>query len=196
MSPPFSRVERKLTHELGCGEIVARVVLGPARLPEPQAFTLPPMRYWLMKSEPDFYSIDDLARKTQPDLWEGCRNYQVRNFMRDQMQPGDLAFFYHSNAEPSGIVGTMRIATPAYPDPTQFDPASHYFDPKSPADNPRWLAVDVELIRKYPRVISLAELKETPGLEEMLVTRRGQRLSVMPVTAEEWGIIEALVETQ
>jgi predicted RNA-binding protein with PUA-like domain len=154
------------------------------------------MRYWLMKSEPDVYSIDDLAIKAQPDLWEGCRNYQVRNFMRDHMRPGDLAFFYHSNAEPSGIVGTMRIATEAYPDPTQFDPSSDYFDPKSPRENPRWLAVDVELVKKYPRVISLAELKETPGLEDMLVTRRGQRLSVMPVTEEEWEIVERLVATQ
>lgn len=147
-----------------------------------------------MKSEPDVYSIDHLAAKPRPDLWEGCRNYQVRNFMRDQMRPGDLAFFYHSNAQPSGIVGTMRIATEAYPDPTQFDPASNYFDPKSSPDNPRWLAVDVELVKQYSRVISLAELKETPGLEEMLVTRRGQRLSIMPVTAEEWEIIEGLVE--
>lgn len=148
------------------------------------------MAYWLMKSEPDVYGISDLKAAGGPALWEGCRNYSVRNFMRDQMKVGDLAFFYHSNAQPSGIVGVMKVAREAYPDPTQFDPASEYHDPKSPPDNPRWLAVDVEFVKEYPRVISLDELRGIPGLEEMLVLRRGQRLSVMPVTEAEWAIVE------
>jgi predicted RNA-binding protein with PUA-like domain len=148
------------------------------------------MAYWLMKSEPDVYGISHLKAAGVPSLWEGCRNYTVRNFMRDQMKVGDLAFFYHSNAQPSGIVGVMRVAREAYPDPTQFDPASDYHDPKSPPENPRWLAVDVEFVKEYPRVISLEELRSIPGLEDMLVVRRGQRLSVMPVTDAEWAIVE------
>lgn len=147
------------------------------------------MRYWLMKSEPDTYSIDDLKRAKKPDMWEGCRNYTVRNFFRDTMKPGDLAFFYHSNANPSGIVGVMEVAGEPYPDPTQFNEKSDYYDPKSPKENPRWLARDVVFKEKFNRVISLAELRETPGLEEMLVTRKGQRLSVMPVTESEWQIV-------
>lgn len=147
------------------------------------------MQFWLMKSEPDTYSIDDLAKAAGPAMWEGCRNYTVRNFFRDTMQVGDLAFFYHSNAEPSGIVGTMKVVSTAYPDPTQFDPKSEYYDAKSTVETPRWLAVDVELIDQWNRVIPLSELRETPGLEEMLVIRRGQRLSVMPVTESEWNIV-------
>ncbi len=147
------------------------------------------MRRWLMKSEPDVYSLDDLRAKGGPDLWEGCRNYTVRNFMRDEMKAGDLAFFHHSNSKPSGIVGIMRIAREAYPDPTQFDPDSEYHDPKSPPENPRWLAVDVEFVEAFPRILSLAELKAEPRLAEMLVLRRGQRLSIMPVTEEEWTVV-------
>jgi predicted RNA-binding protein with PUA-like domain len=127
-------------------------------------------------------------------MWDGCRNYTVRNFMRDRMQVGDLAFFYHSNAVPTGIVGVMRIASTSYADPTQFDPSSEAFDPKSARDNPRWLAIDVEFVESFPRVISLQELKCTPGLESMLVVQRGQRLSVMPVTPAEWQIICGLVK--
>lgn len=145
-----------------------------------------------MKSEPDCYSIDDLAASGKPSMWEGCRNYTVRNLFRDSMNVGDLAFFYHSNADPSGIVGVMRIASEAYPDPTQFDPSSDYFDAKSPRENPRWLLRDVEFVEKYARVISLSELRGVPGLEEMQVLRRGQRLSVMPVTPEEWEIVQGL----
>ncbi|MFQ3587803.1 MAG: EVE domain-containing protein [Fimbriimonadaceae bacterium] len=152
------------------------------------------MAYWLMKSEPDVYSIDDLVREGT-GMWEGCRNYTVRNFIRDAMSPGDLAFFYHSNADPSGIAGEMEIVGPAYPDPTQFDPSSEYYDPKSDPANPRWLVRDVRFVRKYPRVIGLSELRSTPGLEEMLVLRRGQRLSIMPVTPEEWRIVRRLAET-
>ena len=150
------------------------------------------MRYWLMKSEPDCYSIDDLAAATEPAMWEGCRNYTVRNFFRDAMSPGDRAFFYHSSVDPAGIVGTMEIASEASPDPTQFDPTSEYFDPKSPKDNPRWILRNVRLVEKFKRMIPLAELRATPGLEAMEVLRRGQRLSVMPVTAEEWKIIDSL----
>lgn len=145
-----------------------------------------------MKSEPDCYSIDDLRAAGKPAMWEGCRNYTVRNFMRDTMQPGDMAFFYHSSCEVPGIVGTMRIVGDAYPDPTQFDPSSDYYDPKSPKDNPRWILRDVLFVEKYARTIPLAELREIPGLEEMAVLRKGQRLSVMPVEAKEWEIVTAL----
>ena len=149
------------------------------------------MRYWLMKSEPDCYSIDDLASKS-PAMWEGCRNYTVRNFFRDSMEIGDLAFFYHSNANPSGIVGMMEIVSKPYPDPTQFDPQSDYFDPKSPLENPRWILRDVAVRQKFQRVIALSELREVPGLEGMEVNRKGQRLSVMPVTEAEWNIVLSL----
>ncbi len=146
------------------------------------------MAYWLMKNEPDTYSIDDLARDKR-NMWEGCRNYTVRNFLRDEMEIGDHAFFYHSNADPSGIVGTMKIVSDAYPDPTQFEPSSEYYDPKSPKDKPRWFVRDVAFESKLKRLVSLAELRTIPGLEQMLVIRKGQRLSVMPVTPEEWKIV-------
>lgn len=145
-----------------------------------------------MKSEPDVYSIDHLAKESAPALWEGCRNYTVRNFFRDRMKDGDLAFFYHSVANPSGIVGIMRIHGEPFADPTQFDPSSEYYDPKSPADNPRWLARNVVFERKFARCIPLSELKSTAGLEQMLVVQRGQRLSVMPVTEAEWQLILSL----
>jgi predicted RNA-binding protein with PUA-like domain len=150
------------------------------------------MQYWLLKSEPDVYSIDDLEKAGKPAMWEGCRNYTVRNYFRDTMQHGDLAFFYHSNAEPNGIVGTMRIVGDAYPDPTQFDPASEYYDAKSPRENPRWLLRDVVFISKFKRTVTLGELREVDGLQDMFVVRKGQRLSVMPVTEQEWEIVKAL----
>ncbi len=149
------------------------------------------MGYWLMKSEPGAYGVADLER-AGVDMWEGCRNYTVRNYFRDAMQIGDHAFFYHSNANPSGIVGTMEIVSEPYPDPTQFDPSSHYYDPKSPPGNPRWVLRDVKFLSKFKRTVSLAELRETPGLEEMHVVRKGQRLSVMPVTEAEWQIVLGL----
>lgn len=149
------------------------------------------MAYWLMKSEPETYGIDHLA-KEGTNMWEGCRNYTVRNFIRDEMKIGDLAFFYHSNANPSGVVGVMEIVSEPYPDPTQWDPNSHYCDPKSPRDNPRWFVRDVRFVAKWDRVVSLAQLKETPGLEEMWVCRKGQRLSVLPVTPSEWEIVSRL----
>ncbi len=141
-----------------------------------------------MKSEPDVYGIDHL-KKEGTNMWEGCRNYLVRNYLRDEMKAGDLAFFYHSNSDPSGIVGIMEIINEPYPDPTQFDPTSDYHDPRSPEDNPRWFVRDVKFVKKFKRVVPLAELREVPGLENMLVTRKGQRLSVMPVTKDEWDIV-------
>lgn len=137
-------------------------------------------RYWLMKSEPDVFSIDDLQRRKR-EPWDGVRNYQARNYMRDEMAPGDLVLFYHSNAKPPGVAGVARIAGDAYPDPTAFDPDSKYYDPKSDPDEPRWWLVDVEFVEKFAEIVSLDALKEAPNLDGMLVIRRGQRLSVQPV---------------
>lgn len=148
-------------------------------------------RYWLMKTEPESYSIDDLERDGTT-FWNGIRNYQARNFMRDNVKPGDGVLFYHSNAEPPGIFGIAEVVKAAYPDHTQFDPESKYFDPRATPDNPTWVMVDVKFVRKFSAPISLAELKETPGLEEMMVTRRGSRLSVQPVTAQEWKIVTGM----
>jgi len=150
------------------------------------------MHYWLMKSEPDEFSIDDLVEaKKQVTPWVGVRNYQARNYMRDDMRVGDRALFYHSSCPEPGIAGIVEIAKPAYPDATQFDPKSPYFDPKSTRAAPRWLHVDVKLVRKT-RLIGLPELRATPGLQEMVTLRRGNRLSITPVTAREWAVIETL----
>jgi predicted RNA-binding protein with PUA-like domain len=152
------------------------------------------MRYWLMKSEPDEFSIDDLvAAPDQTTPWFGVRNYQARNFMRDEMRVGDRAFFYHSSCPEPGIAGIVEIARPAYPDQTQFDPKSDYYDPKSTRDNPRWQNVDVKLIRKTP-LVALPLLRETKGLEDMVILRRGNRLSITPVTPSEWKIVEGLTK--
>jgi len=145
------------------------------------------MAYWLLKSEPEEFSIDDLdSRPHRTEPWDGVRNYQARNMMRDEMKAGDLAFFYHSNCETPGIAGIVKIAREGYPDPTAFDPEDNHYDPKSDPDNPRWYLVDVEFVRKLKRVIPLAELKAERKLEKMPLTRRGNRLSVMPVTKKEW----------
>ena len=147
------------------------------------------MRYWLMKSEPGEFSIDDLAaapRKTAP--WFGVRNYQARNYMRDQMRVGDRIFFYHSSCDEPGIAGIAEVASSAYSDPTQFDRRSPYFDPKSSRDAPRWLHVDVKLVRKT-RLIGLAELRRHPDLAAMRVLARGNRLSITPVEPGEWEFI-------
>lgn len=149
------------------------------------------MSYWLMKSEPDAYSIDDLER-ARLDFWDGIRNYQARNMIRDDMQPGDQAFFYHSSCEVPAIAGIMKVASEAYPDPTQFDKKSKYFDPKSTEDKPRWFVVDVAFERKLKRPITLKELKEHPGLADFVLTRRGNRLSIFPVSAEHWRLILGL----
>jgi predicted RNA-binding protein with PUA-like domain len=149
------------------------------------------MNYWLMKSEPDAFSIDDLKRKKQ-EAWDGVRNYQARNFMRDGMRPGDRVFFYHSNCAVPGIVGIAEVATDAYPDPSQFDPKSHYFDPASTRDKPRWMLVEVKFVKKLKRTISLDELKAQDALAGMALVRKGNRLSVMPVEAADWKYILAM----
>lgn len=138
------------------------------------------MKYWLIKSEPDVFGIADL-RKAKREPWDGIRNYQARNFMRDGMEIGDLAIFYHSNAKPPGAVGLARVCSDVYPDPTQFDEKSNYFDPKSNPDDPRWLLRDFEFVLEFPEMVTLEELKETKALEGMLVTQRGTRLSITPV---------------
>tara|TARA_E500000331_G_scaffold357427_1_gene419095 strand:+ start:3778 stop:4215 length:438 start_codon:yes stop_codon:yes gene_type:complete len=144
-----------------------------------------------MKSEPDVYGIDDLKRdKVEP--WDGIRNYQVRNMFRDQMKVGDLAFFYHSNCKPPAVVGIMTIASEAYPDHTQFDPKSRYYDAKSDKESPRWLLVDVKYKRKLKREITLQELKENKKLEDFRLNQKGNRLSVIPVKKSEWDLILSL----
>jgi predicted RNA-binding protein with PUA-like domain len=147
------------------------------------------MRYWLMKSEPDVFGVDDLAkrpRKTEP--WTGVRNYQARNFMRDDMRPGDLAFFYHSSCPQPGIAGIVKISRAAYPDETQFDRKGEYYDPKATRENPRWFNVDVTLVKKT-RLIGLDELRAHPELASMMVLKRGSRLSITPVTEREWQFV-------
>ena len=138
------------------------------------------MAYWLMKSEPDTYSIDDLERDGR-EMWDGIRNYQARNMMRDDMRVGDEAFFYHSACKVPAIVGVMTIASEPYPDPTQFDPESKYYDPKSSEEEPRWCLVDVEFVQKLERPVTLSELRTYPELEGMILLRRGNRLSITPV---------------
>jgi predicted RNA-binding protein with PUA-like domain len=146
------------------------------------------MKHWLMKSEPDTFSIDDLARRpNQTEAWDGVRNYQARNFIRDQMHVGDGVFFYHSSCAEPGIVGLARVASKGYPDPTQFDPDHHHYDPGSKPEEPRWYLVDVKLERKLKRVITLTELREHESeLQGMVLLARGSRLSVQPVRAEHW----------
>ncbi len=153
------------------------------------------MQYWLMKSEPDTYGIDDLRRMPeQTDHWDGVRNYQARNMMRDQMKIGDLAFFYHSNIKEPAIVGIMEVIREGYPDHTALDRKSSYYDPRSSAENPRWYMVDVRYVRHLQRPIGLAELKRHQALRNMPLLRRGNRLSIMPVTEMEWQYILKLEE--
>ena len=148
-----------------------------------------------MKSEPDVYSIDDLAAEPdQTAYWEGIRNYQARNFIRDDMAVNDLAFFYHSRCDVPGIVGTMRIVREAYPDHTAFDASETYFDPKSDPDNPRWFMVDIKFERKFSHIVSLADLKREPALSQMKVVQRGNRLSITPVSPDEWAFILSMVD--
>ena len=147
-------------------------------------------RYWLMKTEPDAYSIGDLERDGQT-YWDGVRNYQARNFMRDDMRVGDGVLFYHSNCQPPGVVGLARIAREGYPDPTAFDRDDCHYDPKSDPSRPRWFLVDIEFVARFPRIVSLESLKSEPGLEEMVVTRRS-RLSVQPVTRGEFEVVRKM----
>lgn len=165
------------------------MVTAPTPSHPPHAAAGRPAQFWLMKSEPDECSIDDaLAAPKATVPWTGVRNYQARNFMRDAMQVGDGVLFYHSSCPEPGIAGLARVASGTRPDPTQFDPTSPYHDPKSPADNPRWLLLDVQALRKT-RLISLAELRAHPALAEMRVLQKGSRLSITPVEASEWGYI-------
>ena len=151
------------------------------------------MRYWLMKTEPEECSIDDaLAAPRRRTPWTGVRNYQARNFMRDEMRVGDGVLFYHSSCPEPGVAGLAEVASTAYPDATQFDPASKYFDPKATRDNPRWMNVDVKIARKT-RLLPLAEMREAKGLATMRLLQRGNRLSITPVTASEWKAVTALL---
>ena len=148
------------------------------------------MNFWLMKSEPDTFGIDDLQqRPQQTEHWDGVRNYQARNMMRDQMKVGDQVFFYHSNCELPGIVGIAEVVKEAYPDFTAFDPDNKHFDPKSHPDKPTWFMVDVRFVRKLKRTISLQQLKSIPELSNLALVRRGNRLSIMPVSPDEWACI-------
>jgi predicted RNA-binding protein with PUA-like domain len=147
--------------------------------------------YWLMKSEPDVYSIDDLSRDGST-CWEGVRNYRARNFMRDDMKVGDLVLYYHSNADPKGVAGIARVGKQGYPDKYQFDRKSKYYDAKSSPDDPRWFLVDVEFVEKFPHVVELSTLKETPGLEGMMVIQRGARLSVQPVDKVHFDLVRKM----
>jgi predicted RNA-binding protein with PUA-like domain len=148
----------------------------------------PTGRFWLMKSEPDVYSIDDLARDHQAP-WTGVRNYQARNFMRDAMRPGDLFLFYHSSTEPPGVAGVGRVAGPAYADPTQFERSSPYFEPRATRAAPVWMLVDVAFVEKFPVLVTLVELRAEPRLEGLQVLKRGSRLSIQPVAAEHFAWI-------
>jgi predicted RNA-binding protein with PUA-like domain len=146
-------------------------------------------RFWLMKSEPSTFSIDDLAR-VGTTAWEGVRNYVARNNLRDA-QVGDEVLFYHSSADPTGVAGVAKVVKTAYPDPSQFDPKSDYFDAGSKRDDPRWVVVDVAFVKKLPRVVTLEEIKSSPALKNMVVAQKGARHSVQPVTPAEFKAVLA-----
>jgi predicted RNA-binding protein with PUA-like domain len=149
--------------------------------------------FWLMKSEPDVFSIQDLiGRPGQRELWDGVRNYQARNFMMNDMKVGDLVLFYHSNAEPSGVAGIAEIVEPAKPDPSAWDKKSEYFDPKSTPENPRWYCITVGKPKPFKTFVSLDDLRQHDALKDMLVLRKGQRLSIQPVTQAEFDYVVAL----
>jgi predicted RNA-binding protein with PUA-like domain len=151
------------------------------------------VHYWLLKSEPGAFSIDDLNHCPHKTThWDGVRNYQARNMLRDDMKAGDFGFFYHSNCTPPGIVGIVRIVKEGYPDVTAWDPKALHFDPSSSPDCPRWFTVDVQLVQMFQRIITLSQLKKHPQLKSMLVNRRGNRLSITPVTPAEWKTVIAL----
>lgn len=150
-------------------------------------------RYWLMKSEPTVFSIDDL-KKSKTTYWSGVRNYQARNLMRDQMKPGDGVLFYHSNVEPVGIAGAAEVVKEGYPDHTAWDPKDRYYDPKSLPEKPIWYMVDIRFVKACHPIISLKQIKKIPGLKKMGVVQRGSRLSVQPVLPDEWKVVMALPE--
>jgi predicted RNA-binding protein with PUA-like domain len=151
------------------------------------------VRHWLVKSEPGAFSFEDLWRAPRrTTAWDGIRNHQARNYMRDDMGVGDLVLFYHSNADPTGIAGVAEVSRAAYPDATAFDSAHDHFDPKSRPDAPTWLMVDIRAVARFKRLVTLAELRTTPGLERMALLQKGSRLSVTPVSPAEWAIIHAL----
>lgn len=149
------------------------------------------MKYWLMKSEPDVFSIDDLKKKKKSG-WDGVRNYQARNYMRDDMQLGDLILFYHSSCEVPGVSGLAKVCKTSHPDPSQFDSKSDYFDPKATIDRPRWFMVEVEFVERFDRVVTLAELKNEKELSNMPLVQKGSRLSINPVTHKEYETIISL----
>lgn len=146
------------------------------------------MKYWLMKSEPEVFSIDDL-KKHKESFWDGVRNYQARNYMMKDMQVGDLVLFYHSNAEPPGIAGLAKVSKKASPDPTQFDKKSEYYDEKSSKENPRWYAVHVSFVEKFKHFISLEEIRSEKAVKDMVLLQKGSRLSVQPVTKKQFEIL-------
>ena len=159
----------------------------------PPRKTAEPRRYWLMKSEPTSFSFDDLWNApNRTTCWDGVRNHQARNFMRDDMRVGDGVLFYHSSSEPAGVAGIAEVARAAYPDPTAFDPADPHFDPKSDPAAPTWLMVDVRATERLKHVVTLADLKGEPGLASMQALRRGNRLSITPVTSGEWALVRRL----
>ncbi len=154
------------------------------------------MNYWLMKSEPEEFSIADLERVGR-EPWSGVRNYQARNYMRDGMRVGDGILFYHSNCEVPGVTGLAKVASKAYPDPTQFDPESDYYDPRSTSENPRWLMVDVGFSKRFARTVSLEELRgHAEQLGDFALIRRGNRLSVLPVETHQWQLVKRLATKQ
>ena len=145
-------------------------------------------KYWLMKSEPNAYSIDDLERDGYT-YWDGVRNYQARNFMRDEMKIGDRVIFYHSNTEPPTAVGIAEVVKESYPDFSAFDPKDKHFDPKSKEEKPTWYMVDIKFVKKFKKIVPLQEMKQNPKLQDMKLVQRGNRLSVMPITKEEFDEI-------
>lgn len=152
-----------------------------------------PVKYWLVKSEPEVFSIDDLAKsKNKTTYWDGVRNYQARNYLRDEMKKGDKVLFYHSNAEPVAVMGICEVVKEGYPDFTAFDPEDPHYDPKSKKDEPTWIMVDIKLIEKFKTPVTLTEIKAEQKLQKMKLIQRGNRLSVMPVTGEEFDIIAKL----
>ncbi len=155
------------------------------------------MNYWLMKSEPDVFGIDHLKKMPkQTEHWDGVRNYQARNFMRDDMKVGDAVFFYHSNCKVPGIVGIAKVVKESYPDHTAFDPDTKYYDPKSDPNKPRWFMVDIQFVKKFKGTISLTDMKQRPELEGMRLLMKGNRLSVMPIEKEHWDAVHDLYQQE